>query len=180
MDVQGADDDEALIRRAVDEDQDAYRQLYEKYKDRVFTTIQRIVGIHEEAVDVTQDVFIKVYRDLSSFQFKSKFSTWLYRIAVNFSINKVNERDRHGRAERKLAYDSQPSESPADLPTERLHRAIKELNPKLRTAVALRYLQDLSYEEIAEVLDLSIGTVKSRLHLAHEALRDTLKDLLKE
>jgi RNA polymerase sigma-70 factor (ECF subfamily) len=173
------DEDAQLIRRSLSGDRDAFRGLYERYKDRVFSTVHRIVGNQEEAVDVTQDVFIKVYRDLSTFEFKSKFSTWLYRIAVNFSINKVNEHERHGRAHRRLAYDNRPLEKP-DLPSERIRASIEDLNPKLKMVVVLRYLQDLSYEEIAEVLDLSIGTVKSRLHLAHEALRESLKGLLGE
>jgi RNA polymerase sigma-70 factor (ECF subfamily) len=175
-----ADVDAELIRRAIQRDASAFRALYEKYKDKVFMTVNRIVGNYEEAVDVTQDVFIKIYHDLGSFQFQSKFSTWLYRIAVNFSINKVNETERHGRTHRKMAYDNKPAENPpAPLPTERIHQAIQNLNPKLKMVVVLRYLQELSYEEIAEVLDLSIGTVKSRLHLAHEELRQTLGDLLK-
>jgi len=174
------DSDPELIRRVIGGDADAFRELYEKYKDKVFTTVHRIIGNYEEAVDVTQDVFIKIHRDLASFEFKSKFSTWLYRIAVNFSINKVNEFGRHGRAHRKLAYDNKPPENPnPGLPTEKILRAIEDLNPKLKMVVVLRYLQELSYEEIAEVLDLSIGTVKSRLHLAHEELRRSLGDLLK-
>jgi RNA polymerase sigma-70 factor (ECF subfamily) len=175
-----ADDDGALVRRSVGGDSDAYRVLYERYQDRVFATVHRIVGDYEEAVDVTQDVFVKVYRELPSFAFQSKFSTWLYRIAVNFSINKVNERERHGRVHRKLALDAGEADR-ADPPVavERVHAAIQELSPKLRAVVALRYLQNLTYEEIADVLDLSVGTVKSRLHLAHEALREALGTLLK-
>jgi len=173
-----ATEDHSLVRRTLKGERNAFQGLYERYKDKVFATVFRIVGTHEEAVDVAQDVFIKVYRDLGSFKFESKFSTWLYRIAVNFSINKVNETERHGRVHQKMAYESDSAgraESRGEVvPREKIQAAVGRLNPKLRTVVVLRYLQDLSYEEIAEVLDISIGTVKSRLHLAHNALRDAL------
>lgn len=170
-------DDHALVRRVLNGDKDAYRILYERYRDKVFATVLRIVGNREEAADVAQDVFVRVYRDLGGFRFGSKFSTWLYRIAVNFSINKVNEHERHGRAHRRIAQEGVTEGDPADIPTERIQSAVSRLNPKLRTVIVLRYTQNLSYEEIAEVLELSMGTVKSRLHLAHGALRDGLRDL---
>lgn len=167
--------DEDLVKRVLQGDKDAFRDLYEKYKDKVFATVFRIVGTHEEAVDVAQDVFVKVYHDLEQFKFASKFSTWLYRVAVNFSINRVNERERHSRIEVGLARERDQASGIRDERDELVQKAIMDLNPKLRAVVVLRYLQGLSYDEIAQVLDLSIGTVKSRLHLAHEALRDVLK-----
>lgn len=166
--------DHDLVRRTLDGDRHAFQGLYERYKDKVFATVYRIVGNREEALDVAQDVFVKVYRDLSSFKFGSKFSTWLYRIAVNFSINKIHETERHGRIHQKIARESELSRAERDLPREKIQASIARLNPKLRTVIVLRYLQDLSYDEIAEALDISIGTVKSRLHLAHNALRDGL------
>jgi RNA polymerase sigma-70 factor (ECF subfamily) len=169
--------DDALVRQTLEGDRSAFQEIYGRYRDKVFATVYRIIGNHEEAADVTQDVFVKVYRDLSSFKFHSKFSTWLYRIAVNFSINKVNERERHGRAHQKIARDEERRREPRDVPQERIQATIQRLNPKLRTVVVLRYIQSLAYEEIAEVLELSVGTVKSRLHLAHNALRDQLGDL---
>lgn len=180
----GAPDDEQLVRRTVSGDPSAYRILYERYAPRVLATALRIVGDREEALDLVQDIFVKVYQDLSLFRFESKFSTWLYRIAVNFSLNRASARDRHAILERKLAreaaQDSDPTGAHLPIAPEVVQQAIATLSPKLRAAVALRYLNDLSYEEIAEILGLTIGTVKSRLHLAHEALRAMLKDLLPE
>lgn len=168
------DSDNDLIRRTLGGERNAFQALYERYKDKVFATVFRIVGNREEAVDVTQDVFVKVYRDLNSFKFESKFSTWLYRIAVNFSINKVHEAERHGRIHHQIALETESARTERDIPREKIQASIARLNPKLRTVIVLRYLQDLSYDEIAEVLDISVGTVKSRLHLAHNALRDGL------
>jgi RNA polymerase sigma-70 factor (ECF subfamily) len=166
--------DHALVCKTLQGDRNAFQGLYERYKDKVFATVFRIVGNHEEAVDVAQDVFIKVYRDLGSFKFESKFSTWLYRIAVNFSINKVHEAERHGRIHQKLARETESGRAERDIPREKIQSTVDRLNPKLRTVIVLRYLQDLSYDEIADVLDISVGTVKSRLHLAHNALREAL------
>lgn len=170
--------DEDLVRQVLQGDKDAFRDLYERYKDKVFATAFRILGNHEEAVDVAQDVFVKVYHDLEQFQFASKFSTWLYRVAVNFSINRANERERHSRIEMGLAREREARSGRGDERDELVQRAIMTLNPKLRAVVVLRYLQGLSYDEIAQALDLSIGTVKSRLHLAHEALREVLEPQL--
>lgn len=177
------DDDEVLVKRHLDGDPDAFRVLYEKYGDRVFATAYRVLGEHHAAADLVQEVFVKLHRELRSFKFESRFSTWLFRVAVNHALNRVSEGSRHARIHEKIQRDGRGDIGgtregrPLD---DEIHGALQQLSPKLRVVISLRYLDGLSYEEIAEVLDLSLGTVKSRLFLAHETLRPLLKDVLLE
>lgn len=174
------DDDEALVRRHLDGDPDAFRLLYEKYGDRVYATAWRVLGEHHAAADLVQEVFVKLHRELRSFKFESRFSTWLFRVAVNHALNRVSETGRHARIHEKILRDGRgdPGGTREGRPLDdEVQRALQQLSPKLRVVVSLRYLDGLSYEEIAEVLDLSLGTVKSRLFLAHETLRPMLKDV---
>lgn len=180
--VRGRDDQE-LVRLHLQGDPDAFRVLYEKYGEKVFASAYRILGEHNAAADLAQEIFVKIHRELGRFQFESKFSTWLFRVVVNHAINKANEVARHARIHDKIAREGPGPRGgtkegrPLD---EQVHRAIQQLSPKLRAIVGLRYLDGLSYEEIAEVLEISIGTVKSRLFLAHETLRPMLKDVTLE
>jgi len=174
----GGGDDADLVRRHLAGDPDAFRALYEKYKDRVFASAYRILGEHHAASDLAQEIFLKLHGELESFKFESKFSTWLFRVAVNHAINKANEGARHARIHEKIQREGRgdPGGTREGRPLdEQIHRALQRLSPKLRAIVSLRYLDGLSYEEIAEVLEISMGTVKSRLFLAHETLRPLLK-----
>ena len=177
--------EEALVRRAQAGDRAAFRSLYQAYQDRVFATAYRIAGDREVAADLTQEVFVKVFEELPGFRFGSRFSTWLYRVAANHAINKASETARHARLNERVARE-RPSTAPATPPVhdrfadERIQRALDGLSVKLRVVTVLRYLEGLSYEEIAEALDLSVGTVKSRLFLAHATLKEALNDLVKD
>ena len=177
--------EEALVRRAQAGDRAAFRSLYQAYQDRVFATAYRIAGDREVAADLTQEVFVKVFEELPGFRFGSRFSTWLYRVAANHAINKASETARHARLNERVARE-RPSTAPATPPVhdrfadERIQRALDGLSVKLRVVTVLRYLEGLSYEEIAEALDLSVGTVKSRLFLAHATLKEALIDLVKD
>jgi RNA polymerase sigma-70 factor (ECF subfamily) len=172
-----------LVRRHNDGDRDAFRALYERYQDKVYASCFRILGAAAAAEDLAQEIFVKLYDELAGFKFQSKFSTWLYRIAVNHAINKANEVSRHGRIHERIARE-QPTHAGPDpraadrFLDDRVQNAMAGLSPKLRAIITLRYLEGLSYEEIADVLEISIGTVKSRLFLAHETLRPLLKDVL--
>lgn len=180
--MEGADDADA-VRRHLDGDPDAFRVLYETYRDKVYASAYRILGEENAAADLVQEVFVKIHGELRRFKFESKFSTWLFRVAVNHALNRASETARHARIEERLARDGRgdPGGTKEGRPLdEQVQRAILGLSPKLRAIVGLRYLEGLSYEEIAEVLDLSMGTVKSRLFLAHETLRDLLKDVVLE
>jgi RNA polymerase sigma-70 factor, ECF subfamily len=175
------DDDWDHVRAHLGGDPDAFRRLYEKYADKVFASAYRIVGEHHAAADLSQEIFVKIFHELRSFKFQSKFSTWLFRVTVNHAINKANEVKRHTRIREKIGVEGRgdlggtKEGGPID---ERVQAALQELSPKLRAIVSLRYLDGLSYEEIAEVLEISLGTVKSRLFLAHETLRPMLKEML--
>jgi len=177
--------EEALVRRAQAGDRAAFRSLYQAYQDRVFATAYRIAGDREVAADLTQEVFVKVFEELPGFRFGSRFSTWLYRVAANHAINKASETARHARLNERVARE-RPSTAPATPPVhdrfadERIQRALDGLSVKLRVVTVLRYLEGLSYEEIAEALELSVGTVKSRLFLAHATLKEALIDLVKD
>jgi len=177
--------EEALVRRAQAGDREAFRSLYEKYQDRVFATAYRIAGDRETAADLTQEVFVKIFEELPGFRFGSRFSTWLYRVAANHAINKASETARHARLNERIARE-RPASAPAEPPArdkfagERLQAALGALSVKLRAVTVLRYLEGLSYEEIAETLELSVGTVKSRLFLAHATLRELMDDEVKE
>lgn len=166
----------------------AFRQLYELYKDRVYSACFRITGNATDALDASQETFGIVHRKLQSFRFESKFSSWVYRVAVNAAIDikrragsrqvasldalRGNESDTSSGP---LQIHDEVTEAPTaaasrhELETD-IQSAIDRLSPKMRTIVVLRYLQSLSYEEIAETLQISLGTVKSRLSRAHAAL----------
>lgn len=173
-------DDSELVRKHLDGDPDAFRLLYEKYGDKVFASAYRIVGEHHAAADLVQEVFVKIHGELRRFKFESKFSTWLFRVTVNHALNRASEGSRHARIHEKIVRDGKgdPGGTKEGRPVDdEVHRALQQLSPKLRTVISLRYLEGLSYEEIAEILELSLGTVKSRLFLAHETLRPMLKDI---
>jgi RNA polymerase sigma-70 factor, ECF subfamily len=171
-----------------------YRRLYERFKDRIYNVCFRITGNPSDALDASQETFGIVFRRMSEFRFESRFSSWVYRIAVNASID-VRRRARS----RRLASLDSMSDGPGDaakydladhlveMPSISASRreferaiqlAISRLSTKLRTIVVLRYMESLSYEEVAETLGISLGTVKSRLARAHEALDRELTPIL--
>ncbi len=171
-------DDGELVRRHLEGDPDAFRELYEKYREKVFATAFRVIGEANAAADLAQEVFVKIHGELRAFKFESRFSTWLFRVALNHAINRANESSRHARIHEKILKEGRgdPGGTREGHPIdEQVQQAILSLSPKLRAIVSLRYLEGLSYEEIADVLDLSMGTVKSRLFLAHETLRPVLE-----
>src|SRR5262245_6010449 len=170
-----------------------YRRLYDRYKDRVYNVCFRITGNPSDALDASQETFGILFRRIREFRFESRFSSWVYRIAVNASID-MRRRARSRRvASLESMQDSSGERSKYD-PVDRLdmpivsasrrelehesQRAILRLSPKLRAIIVLRYTENLSYEEVAETLRLSLGTVKSRLARAHEALDRELTPVL--
>jgi len=172
-----------------------FRELYDRYKDRVYNVCFRTTGNPTDALDAAQETFGIVFRRIREFRFQSRFSSWVYRIAVNASIDlKRRSRTRRfasleavqeaGDAEggRFEVYDDS-AEMPSQVVSRReledeVQRAILRLSDKLQQVIVLRYVENLSYEELAEVLDISLGTVKSRLSRAHEALNRELTPVL--
>jgi len=177
-------DERTTVIAAQEGDRDAFRLLYERYRDRVYNFIFYSIGDQLRAEDVLQIVFVKIFRGLPGFRFESSLATWIYRIALNECLNQQRKRGiQQVPFEALLGSDEEPSAAATDLQhaeserREIVHRALMELSPKLRSVVALRYLEELSYEEIASVLDCSAGTVASRLNRALSQLEQQLRPL---
>ena len=184
--------DAELVRRARRGDVAAYDRLVEIYQTRVYGLIYNMTGNREDAEDLTQDVFIRAYKALPKFSGRSSFYTWIYRIAVNRTINFLKQRNRVKRLslddvdlglERDPAYvEISGRNSPArDLSItelqERLNKALQTLSEKHRTVVVLHDIQGVPHEEIARMLHCSPGTVRSRLFYARQLLQAELQDL---
>ena len=175
------------LRSGIDE---AYEELMDRYEQPIYGMVYRLLGNQTDACDVVQEVFLKVFRSVGSFREQSSLRTWIYRIAVNEAYNHRRWFSRHCRHEVSLEkegaeHDSaidlaqDPGRSPYELALDGetrllIERALAEINPVFRTAVVLRDIQNLSYEEIAEILQVSLGTVKSRILRGREALRREL------
>ena len=178
-------EERATIVAAQRGDRDAFKVLYERYRDRVYNIIFYSMGDELRAEDVLQIVFVKIYQGLPKFRFEASLATWIYRIALNESLNQQRGRSaQHVPFEALLGSDEElDSGAAADLQhaegerREIVHRAVMELSPKLRAVVALKYLDGLSYQEIATVLECSPGTVASRLNRALTQLEARLRPL---
>jgi len=171
----------------------AYEELLARYQQPVYNITYRLLGDQSDACDVVQEVFLKIFRSVGAFRERSSLKTWIYRIAVNeahnhrrwFSRHRNREVSIDRETEHQHAYDSTADSgpSPFDYALDRetrmmIEQALTEVSPVFRTAVVLRDLEDLSYEEIAEILQVSLGTVKSRILRGREALRRALSQRL--
>lgn len=184
---QGACEDDALVIALQAGREEAYERLISRFQQPVYNLAYRLLTDTGDASDVTQEVFLKVFRSIGTFRAQSALKTWIYRIAVNESHNRRRWLFRHRNNEVGLEEefeDSEPREraiadsgrSPFDCAFDQekhalIEDALSRINPSFREAVVLRDLEDLSYEEIAEILQISIGTVKSRIMRGREALR---------
>ncbi len=185
--------DQQLVERAQRGDKHAFELLVAKYQRRLGRLISRFVRNAAEAEDVTQDAFIKAYRALPAFRGDSAFYTWLYRIGINTAKNHLVAQGR--RAPTSTPFDSEEAEDFEDAallhevatPENELmskqvvdvvNSSLQELPDDLRTALTLREIEGLSYEEIAVVMDCPIGTVRSRIFRAREAIAANLRPLL--
>lgn len=181
--------DLALVRRVQKGDKAAFDALVLKYQHKVLKLVQRYVRDHSEAEDVVQDAFIKAYRALPAFRGDSAFYTWLYRIAINTAKNALVSAGRRPMSVDLDSQDAAGAEFQARLKDtdtpERLllteeirstvNRAIDTLPDDLRTAIVLREIEGLSYEDIARTMDCPVGTVRSRIFRAREAIDRHLK-----
>ncbi|MBV9502649.1 MAG: sigma-70 family RNA polymerase sigma factor [Acidobacteriaceae bacterium] len=187
----GVSEEDARILRGLRAGiEEAYEELIERYEHPVYSIVFRLIANPSDASDVVQDVFLKVFRGVQSFRQQSSLRTWIYRIAVNEAHNHRRWFARHCRREvpignehcehtDPLDFATDPGRSPFDqaLDSENrlmIEQALTRINPVFRTAVVLRDIQNLSYEEIAEILQVSLGTVKSRILRGREALRREL------
>lgn len=177
----------ACKRPESEEFEHAFEQLFTKYRDRVYAIAFRITGSAVDAMDVVQESFSLVFRKLLGFRGGSLFSTWLFRIVVNCSIDQRRKTAQQPFSGLSIADSEDGKDDPIDqTPSPRDHAAARELgdqvqqaisllSPKLRVVLALRYLEDMAYEELAATLGLSLGTVKSRLARAHLALENIVR-----
>jgi len=159
---------------------EAFEKIYRAASTFVYTIALRITNNRDDAEDVTQEVFIKVYKNLGKFRFHSSFKTWIYRIAVNTAINTCREKAKEmGRSNEEIEditdmnqYPAQEIETAYDNKDNEKHISslLKILNPDQRACIVLREIEGLNYKEIAEVLKVKINTVRSRLKRAREAL----------
>ena len=166
-------------------DRAAFKTLYDRYRDRVYNLIFYALGDELWAEDVLQIVFVKIYKGLPGFRFKAALATWIYRIAINECLNQQQRRGAEYvpfesllGSDNEFDTDASPDLQHADNERrEIIHQAVMDLPPKLRAVVALKYLEGLSYDEIASTLECKPGTVASRLNRALTELEARLRPL---
>jgi len=169
-----------LTKRFQDSDLKAFEELIRKYQDRVYNLCRYMVRDPQDAQDAAQDVFLKAYRGIREFRPEASLYTWLYRIAVNTCLDYKRKARRDALKNEPLPEDLPSTDPfPAELyesreNTEAIQAALQKLPQKLRAPIVLREIDGLSYEEIAEVLHASVGTVKSRISRGREELRRIL------
>jgi RNA polymerase sigma-70 factor (ECF subfamily) len=180
-------DDHRLIADCLRGRTAAFGELVRRYQDRLYNTVYRLVGNAEDAHDVVQDAFLNAYQSLESFKGDSQFFTWLYRIAFNTAVSlkrkqRVVLRIESGHGEGGTQEPLDPSESnrPGHALEQaeeerRLHEALQRLSAEHRAVLVLKDLEGLKYEEMAEALQVPIGTIRSRLHRARVELRELLQ-----
>jgi RNA polymerase sigma-70 factor (ECF subfamily) len=192
--VSERDTDADLVERTRRGDKEAFSALVLKYQERVVNVVYQRTGDRERALDVAQEVFVKAYRAIGSFKGNAAFYTWLYRIALNttVSLRRSLGRERVSFSlDQPLDAEGERRHDPADAgcgPAEEasrheevaaVRRAIAELDEEHNQVVVLKDLEQLSYEEIAEILECPVGSVKSRLHRARQRLREKLERVLR-
>ena len=181
--------DELLIRRAQRGDADAFEQLLLEHQKNVYNLCYRMAGNPDDAMDLSQETFLRAWRWLDQYQFASAFSTWLYRLCSNICIDFLRRRrrqqtvpltfeDADGEEQTYAVPDAQPlpeEQVELKLTRETLAAAMAQLLPEHRAVLQLRVVNEMSYEQIADVLDIQIGTVKSRLSRARNQLKKILE-----
>ncbi|HJS17361.1 MAG TPA: sigma-70 family RNA polymerase sigma factor [Anaerolineales bacterium] len=181
------DREQSLIRRAQKGDQDAFAALVEEHQRYVYNLVFRVLKDENEALDLTQETFVRAWTALPNFRGQSQFRTWLYRITTNLcynrlpnlrrSLNDLGDDVMENIPEASLAFDNPARDFESTETRKYLHRAIEALDENYRLLITLRYQNELSYEEIASTLNLPLGTVKTGIFRAKEQLRKSLAHL---
>jgi RNA polymerase sigma-70 factor (ECF subfamily) len=190
------DEDRELIERCLAGREEAFDELVVRFQNMVFNLAWRFMGETQEAEDLTQEVFLKVFRSLRGFRGASSLKTWIYRITTNLALNRLKFNKRR-RQNRQVSLDQAPAEDMPNLsemvpdrrpgPEQRMHarqiesrlqEALDGLSDDQKAIVILRDVEGLSYEEIADALDVNIGTVKSRLARGRAGIQAMMKDML--
>lgn len=193
---QHIDSDMEVVRHCQEGNVDAFEELVRRYQKKMFNISYRIVGDYNEAAEVVQDAFLSAYRNIKDFKGNSKFSTWLYSIVVNVSRNKLKQlRTRSYREDCSLDDPIETKsgqihpESVSDNPSahdkleqhekkQKVWECIRLLEADFRETIVLRDIRGFSYDEISDMLNIAIGTVRSRLHRARLTLKDCLKKVI--
>ncbi|RDY83379.1 RNA polymerase sigma factor SigW [Bacillus amyloliquefaciens] len=186
---------ENLIKKRIKQvkkgDQNAFAEIVDLYKDKIYQLCYRMLGNDHEAEDIAQEAFIRAYVNIDSFDINRKFSTWLYRIATNLTIDRIRKKkpdyylDAEVAGAEGLTMYSQiaadgvlPEDAVLSLElSDTIQKKILKLPDKYRTVIVLKYIDELSLIEIGEILNIPVGTVKTRIHRGREALRKQLRDL---
>lgn len=186
------DKEQKLIKKCVNGDLKAFDELIEKYEKTAYNIAFRMLKNPEDAMDVSQEAFIKVFKSIKTFNFESAFSTWLYRIVTNTCLDFLRKRNTNvysidnpihtdeGEIERDIPDESDTPEELLEkkLTKELVNNSISKLDENHRVVIILRDIQGFSYEEISKIIDCSIGTVKSRINRARKNLKDIIvKDM---
>ncbi|MBA2395970.1 MAG: sigma-70 family RNA polymerase sigma factor [Ktedonobacteraceae bacterium] len=178
-------DDIELVIASKGGNQDAFAQLVQRHQRRVFNLVFRMLQQYEEANEVTQETFLAAWQGLPSFRGDARFSTWLYRIAYNCSLKQLEQRKRDTalqvavQAEQSLQQESCDERAEAEMEAHERQALVREhlsmLPAKYRIVLVLRHLQELTYEEMAEILTMPIGTIKTHLFRARNLLKERLE-----
>jgi RNA polymerase sigma-70 factor (ECF subfamily) len=194
--LRAREEDSALLEGLRGGQESAYESLIQRFEQPIYNIISRLLDDPADAPDVVQEVFLKVFRNVATFRGESSLKTWIYRIAVNEARNQRRWFSRHRRQEVNLeaeepndAYQAghrsyqnflpDPGRSPFEVTLDHetstlIEAALAEVNPKFRAALVLREIEGMSYEEIGEILEISLGTVKSRILRGRDALKKHL------
>ncbi|MBQ9818385.1 MAG: sigma-70 family RNA polymerase sigma factor [Proteobacteria bacterium] len=186
--------DEQLVLKIQAGDRSAFEQIYWRYKDRIIGVVYGVVHNRQDALEICQEVFVRIYKNIDKYQPGTRFFTWAYRIAYNLAVDKYRRKKTAREVEFDNDYQKNFSRPEAVLPPSlginperacecaelriKLSAALEALPEKQRTIITLREIDGLSYEEIASVLDIQIGTVMSRLHYARLRLQSNLRSYI--
>ena len=180
--VSEAISDAECVRKLQRGETDAFETLIRRHQKTIFNLVYRMLGDYDEAAEISQEAFLSAYRAIGNFRGEANFSTWLYRIALNHATTR--RKSLNIRQQRSVPIENtEPASDPHPGPAEsmekkeirqRVQQALNRLEPDDAAVILLRDLQDVSYEEVARVLEIPIGTVKSRLHRARQALKSEL------
>ena len=182
-------DESLLIDQSLQGNSGAFGQLVRIHQDRLYNAISHFIGDRVEAEDIVQDAFVQAFLKLDTFQRNSAFYTWLYRIAFNAAVSRRRRKRVEVSVDQSREETGTEPADPGDAPSDRMlreeqarqvHLALGQLSEEHRAILVLREMEGLDYEAIAQILDINIGTVRSRLHRARVQLRDRLNEIESE
>lgn len=180
--VSEAISDAECVRKLQRGETDAFETLIRRHQKTIFNLVYRMLGDYDEAAEISQEAFLSAYRAIGNFRGEANFSTWLYRIALNHATTRRKSLNTHQQRSVPIE-NTEPASDPHPGPAESMEKkeirqhvqqALNRLDPEDAAVILLRDLQDVPYEEVARVLEIPIGTVKSRLHRARQALKSEL------